>query len=1164
MRVFVGGAVLLTVAGVCTWSAPVSAQSGASHADQTGRREPSKAAARQGDYEAAYKQAFEFWTEKRLPEAAAAAARAVELTGEQLGTKHTSYAQTLNLAGTIAEALGEIEYAETQWREALAIIEQAGAVRDQGIAAIQNNLGNLYVKLGKFALAEKLFTDSRDHLVKFLGPTHLDVAQCLSNLADLYRRTSRRELAEPLLQQSLAIREKSRGPQHPDVADALNNLGILYQELRRFRDAEQALARALSIRQKSFGSDDITVAQVLNNLGSVYVGAVRYEEAAIAFQRALDMRIAKLGDKHVEVAQSLSNLAGLSILQGRLVEAEPLLQRAIIIREAAWGAVHPDLAISLQQMAILEEERGNYSPAEQLYKRCLTINEQAFGPSHDSLSASLEGLGSLYVKLGRYREAEQLFQRRLNILRTTQGEAAARSVLGVNSLALLYQREGRLREAEQLYVTSLRATERQLGPRHGTIALGANNLAGIYNMMGRHAEAILLLEKALAIWSKNVGSEHYVLGDVFNSMGVARSGLRQFREAGRLLEKGLALRRKTLGASHPLVAESVQQLGRAQMAQQNWSAALVSLRHAADIQFAHKDATTAAAVATPERSWSNQDANLDLVAASWGAAEAEPRRASELREAAFKAAQLGADPSTGKALTHLAERSQKDPAVGARLRERQDLQQQWQSLDRKLIAGLGAIGKSRDEALVEKLRSEIGASEKRIESATDALRRDFPHLEGLSSQSPLELGEVQSLLAADEALIAFSTTADQTFTWSITRETVVWKSAGAGTGTKPLALRVNELRDGLGIRERETSKNPPLDIGPAHELYLKLFGNLQGALEGKSHLIIVPSVALSSLPFNLLLTTLPSKDVAISPTRARDMDWLVKRFAISVLPTVSSLRALRINTRPSRATKPMVGFGNPVFDPAKWTDTAQIATAAKPVRVTQLADKTNTALRSYSRAWRGQTVDSAALRQLAALPETADELRAVGAALGLSAEDLFLGATASETTVKRTILSDYKIVYFATHGLVAGEIKGFGEPSLALTLPAAPSDEDDGLLTASEVAQLKLDADWVVLSACNTAAGDEPGAAALSGLAKAFFFAGARSLMVSHWQVDSDAAVRLTTRAFEELTKNPGMGRAEALRRSMIAQLSEPNIKEHWHPSYWGPFMIVGEGGAGR
>jgi CHAT domain-containing protein len=196
------------------------------------------------------------------------------------------------------------------------------------------------------------------------------------------------------------------------------------------------------------------------------------------------------------------------------------------------------------------------------------------------------------------------------------------------------------------------------------------------------------------------------------------------------------------------------------------------------------------------------------------------------------------------------------------------------------------------------------------------------------------------------------------------------------------------------------------------------------------------------------------------------------------------------------------------------------------------------------------------------LPDTADELKAVAVKLGAPASDIHLGRDASETTLKRAALADYGIVYFATHGLVAGDVIGLAEPSLALTIPKQPSEFDDGLLTASEVAQLKLNADWVVLSACNTIAGDKPGAEALSGLARSFFYAGARALLVSHWAVDSAAATRLTISTFDNLKSNPEIGRAEALRRAMLGYLNDASLSENAYPAFWGPFALIGEGAA--
>ena len=217
--------------------------------------------------------------------------------------------------------------------------------------------------------------------------------------------------------------------------------------------------------------------------------------------------------------------------------------------------------------------------------------------------------------------------------------------------------------------------------------------------------------------------------------------------------------------------------------------------------------------------------------------------------------------------------------------------------------------------------------------------------------------------------------------------------------------------------------------------------------------------------------------------------------------------------------------------------------------------------------FRGGLADVAAMKaRLCPLPDTAHELKCVARSLGAPETSIVLDKAMTETAVKSAALDRYRVVHFATHGLLAGEAaelaKSHAEPALVFSPPDTATEEDDGLLTASEVAGLKLDADWVVMSACNTAGGGAPGAEALSGLAKAFFYAGARALLVSHWPVNSYAATMLTSRTFAEMSMHKTVGRSEAYRRAMLGLMSDKDQPWTAHPSVWAPFVVVGEGGA--
>jgi CHAT domain-containing protein len=257
----------------------------------------------------------------------------------------------------------------------------------------------------------------------------------------------------------------------------------------------------------------------------------------------------------------------------------------------------------------------------------------------------------------------------------------------------------------------------------------------------------------------------------------------------------------------------------------------------------------------------------------------------------------------------------------------------------------------------------------------------------------------------------------------------------------------------------------------------------------------------------------------------------------------------------------------------------QAAEAAKeenqrPVQVAAASDVTSatgTEVRGVPIAARVQFntrgLDSADIGSLPRLPETALELRSVAQALGADpSKSLYLKKSATEENVKTIDLSRFRIVAFSTHGLVAGDLDGLTEPALALTAPSVVGTDGDGLLTMGEILALKLDADWVVLSACNTAAGAAAGAEANSGLGRAFFYAGARSLLVTNWSVHSESARDLVSDLFERQHANPALSRSEALRQAMISLLdggsfsvAGATVFTYAHPWFWAPYSVVGD-----
>ena len=388
--------------------------------------------------------------------------------------------------------------------------------------------------------------------------------------------------------------------------------------------------------------------------------------------------------------------------------------------------------------------------------------------------------------------------------------------------------------------------------------------------------------------------------------------------------------------------------------------------------------------------------------------------------------------------------------------------------------------------------------------------------------------------------------------------------AAAPLGRDGLAEAIGHLREALEPDLAVTGDVPAFDTAAAHRLYAQLLQPVAPGWGTARHLLVVPHGALAQLPLTVLPTEAVAATVAATDgvpfSQYRKVPWLARQAAVTQLPTVAALASLRALPpgRPNR--KPFVGFGDP------WFSKEQASAPSGPL-TTRGGVGGALAKRASPRKAGDYTAD---LAQLPRLPDTAQEVSAIATTLRAEpARDVYLGSKASESAVGRANLADYRVVMFATHGLIPGDLAGLTQPALALSAPAVTGEPGDGLLTVENILALKLDADWVVLSACNTAAAQGAGAEAVSGLGRAFFYAGTRALLVSNWPVETTSARTITSDLFRRQAETPTLARAEALQQAMLALIDGPGyvdasgnpVFSYAHPIFWAPFSLVGDGG---
>ena len=742
-------------------------------------------------------------------------------------------------------------------------------------------------------------------------------------------------------------------------------------------------------------------------------------------------------------------------------------------------------------------------------------------------------------------------------------------------LSSILHRQGRFADAEAVARVSINILQRNCTPPHSVqIAEARRSLADSLIAQERWSEAASLfdgIEAAMA--GDRANFEARFAGDPSWGLALLKTG--RPREALEKLQKAHARLLAQLGDDHTRTAETLGVMAMAQAAMGDGEGARTAFSKSLDILLARsrRSAEPNAVQAVPgQRLGFVLEAYVDLLTQTRDRPLPATQSDFDAVAEAFRVVEIARSRTVQGALTASAARAAAaDPDLADLVRREQDAGRRIEALFGAINQLLATWSGEPDSEAARDLRDRIERLRGARATIMEEIEARFPDYAELIDPQPMTIEDARAVLGPGEVLISTYVGDERTYVWALPRDGEV-AFAVVDQGREALAETVALLRAALEPNAQTLGDIPDFDVAAAHDLYRRLLEPVKAGWKEADSLLVVAHGPLGYLPLSLLPTepVEPGTGEGTLFAGYRDVPWLARDHAVTLLPSVASLRTLRGLPPGDAARKAYAGFGDPLFSKDQMAEAAAempatvaeltargLRTRGLPVRLRAAPDTTE--------------LDSAELANLPRLLDTADEIMSTAVVLKADlTEDVFLGAKANEQVVKTMDLSGYKVIAFATHGLVPGDLDGLMQPALALSAPDVAGVEGDGLLTMDEILALKLDADWVVLSACNTGSGEGAGAEAVSGLGRAFFYAGTRTLLVSNWPVETTSAKTLTTDLFRRQAEDPSLTRSEALRQAMSGLIDgdgyvDPNsskaVFSYAHPIFWAPFSLIGDGG---
>jgi len=1010
-----------------------------------------------------------------------------------------SEARSLNQIGAVFETLGRYAEALKSYQRLLEIARATGNVEGEGSAL--NNIGAVLDILGQHDAALDAHRQALE-VGRRIGNARGEAAS-LNNIGTILSDQGRYDEALSYFRQSLEIRQKIGDSKK--AADSLINIGNALSMLYRFSEAVNSFEQALDIARAT--GDSGTGNSALKGEGNAYFQSGRYIDAIHCYQEALEI-CRKIGDKHGE-GDALISIGSASHSLGRYSQALDCYREALEILRKTGDAGGE--AGTLDSIGNVYFRLGLHSEALDYHQRSLAISQKT--GDRAGQARGLHGMGNAYSGLNRFVDALDSFGRAFEIMRLTNDAAGA--------------------------------------------AYALTNMGNVHDILGHYSEALNCYQRALEVLGQSRDAVFEANCDL--DIGIALVNLGEFSQALQPLKAATEIAERiddieTVWRSHRQMGKVLWKTGRGEEAVSSYEKAVETIEKLYARSEGLKNDEQAAMKG--EKSAVYQEfIQLLLELHRKNAGAGYDRRAFTTSE---RAKSRVFQEMMAKAGARIAFSG--DDAFQGAVREEFRLIQLANNLRTRLAGELGKPEAQQDRELSGDLRTQLAQTEKNLAEAERGLDAKYPRYADLKRPQPLSVTALQEILRPGETVVSYFCGQENTLAFVVGRNS--FRTVELPLSGQDLGKLVKKFRSGF----REIANLEDLekfDPGTAYELYVKIFRPIEAAIQGTTCLFVSGDGPLHIVPFEAL----PDKEIDVKAFReARrkgrtgeaeylgeysTIHFLVDSYSLAYLPSASVLRTLRKYPKPGSCAVPLIAFADPIFNEKDWRELAG-AGGSEPGRV---AADTALTMEVLKRSTGGM--------ELARLPESAEEAASIAAKVGGKAENIYLRGRASEDNVFRANLNEAKYLLFSTHGLLGGDFSGVAEPSLALTLFGNPPGRD-GFLSMSETLGLDLNADMVMLSACNTAAkGENVGnGEGFAGLTRSFMYAGARSLLVTHWSVESRASRDLIIETFGSLGRD---NKIEAVRRAKLLLKASTRPVENGrmslaHPFFWAAFVLVGAG----